>query len=236
MAKILSANNEPQAPAINAIWREGLSGLEFSRLLAASPSLAVQPRGNREPVLVLPGYGTSNVSTTPLRSYLSYLGYSAHGWTVGRNRGNVAAMLPLVHEQVSALRKRYAQPVHLIGWSLGGVLAREVARDNPGSVRQVITMGSPIIGGPKYTSLARIYVRDAADLDEIERRIAEREQRPIRVPVTSIYSRRDGIVAWQASIDHTTPQADNVEVNTTHLGLGISPEVYKLLASKLSQV
>jgi hypothetical protein len=87
--------NEPRAPAVNAIWREGLSGLEFTRLLVASPSLAVQARGNLEPVLVLPGYGTSNVSTAPLRSYLTWLGYRAHGWTAGRNRGNVAAILPL---------------------------------------------------------------------------------------------------------------------------------------------
>lgn len=226
--------NEPRAPAVNAIWREDLSRLELKRLLAASPSLAVQARGNLEPVLVLPGYGTSNVSTAPLRSYLTWLGYRAHGWTAGRNRGNVAAILPLVQEQVSRLRKGYTQPVHLIGWSLGGIVPREVARDDPDSVRQVISMGSPIIGGPKYTSLARIYLRDGADVEETERRIAEREQRSIRVPVASIHSKRDGIVGWQASIDHNTPHADNVEVDTTHLGLGISPEVYKLLASKLS--
>ena len=145
------------------------------------------------------------------------------------------ALFPLVREEVHQLRRQYRRPVHLIGWSLGGVLSREVAREEPDYVRQVITMGSPIIGGPKYTSLARIAQREGADLDEIERMIAAREARPIQVPVTSIYSRRDGIVAWQASIDHHTPDAEHVEVQTTHLGFGQSPEVFKVLAASLAR-
>ena len=97
-------------------------------------------------------------------------------------------------------------------------------------------MGSPIIGGPKYTSLARFARQQGVDLDEIEGKLTAREVRSIQVPVTSIFSRRDGIVGWQASIDHHTPGAENLEVSTTHFGFGQSPEVFKLLATRLNLV
>ncbi|MEM8497952.1 MAG: alpha/beta hydrolase [Pseudomonadota bacterium] len=226
---------EIKPPALRQIVGEGLTGLELPRLLAAAPLLALQNRGNRRPVMVLPGYGASDASTILLRSYLSWLGYDVRGWGLGTNGGNVALLLPDVQNAVEQMHKQANQAVHLIGWSLGGVLAREVARNNPVAVQQVITMGSPIIGGPKYTSMAKIYLNNGVDLDEIERRISERDRTPIKVPVTSVYSKNDGVVAWRASIDHMTPGADNIEVRTTHLGFGLSPEVFKLLAKKLSR-
>ena len=229
----MTTNIKP--PPLHTLVGEGLSGIEMARLLASSPSLARQARGDGDPVLVLPGLGTSNLSTGALRAYLSWLGYSVQGWQQGRNEGDVATLLPMVREEVRDMYQRHGNSVHIVGWSLGGVLAREVAREDPDHVRQVITMGSPLAGGPKYTSFARLYEARGADLEALEQVIAERESRPIRVPVTSIYSRRDGIVAWQASIDRHTPEADNVEVRTTHLGFGISPDVFKLLAAKLSR-
>ena len=114
------------------------------------------------------------------------------------------------------------------------MIAREVARDFPETVRQVVTMGSPIVGGAKYTSLGRHFERQGADLDAMEAAIAARESRPIKVPVTSIYSKRDGIVGWQASIDRYNAQVEHIEVRTTHLGLGISPDVFRIVARKLS--
>ena len=225
-----------QPPSLRHFALEPLTFIELPRLLAAAPQLARQRRGNGDPVLVLPGYGTSNASTVLLRSYLSWLGYSVYGWRQGRNRGDIVALFPHVRDEVQQLQHLHRRPVHLIGWSLGGVLARELAREHPDSVQQVITMGSPIIGGPKYTSLARLAQREGVDLDEIERMIAAREAVAIQVPVTSIYSRRDGIVGCRASIDHHTPNARHFEVNTTHLGFGQSPEVFKLLAARLRAI
>ena len=225
---------ELKAPSFLVMAGEVLTPFEFARLVAASPSLVKQKRGDGEPVIVLPGLGASNVSTALMRNYLSWLGYDVQGWKLGRNAGNVTEMLPLVADQVKRTFLERARRVHVIGWSLGGVLAREVARDHPQAIRQVVTMGSPVVGGPKYTSLGRFYSSSGIDLDVIEERIAEREQRPITVPVTSIYSKRDGIVGWQASIDQHNPQAEHVEVSATHLGLGISPEVFKILANKLA--
>ncbi|MFT4615077.1 MAG: pimeloyl-ACP methyl ester carboxylesterase [Bacteroidia bacterium] len=225
---------ELKAPSLMTILGEGLTPFEFTRLLVASPSLAGEARGNAEPVIVLPGLGASNVSTALLRGYLSWLGYDVQGWTLGRNRGDVAQMLPQVVEQVRTLHRQTNSKVNLVGWSLGGVFARETARDHPEAVRQVITMGTPIVGGPKYTSMAAMQERRGVNLDEIEARIAARESTPISVPVTSIYSKRDGIVGWQASIDRHTPEVDHVEVRATHLGLGISPDVFRILARKLA--
>ncbi len=124
--------------------------------------------------------------------------------------------------------------MHVVGWSLGGVLAREAARDYPETVRQVITMGSPLVGGPKYTSMGALFKKRGVNLDKIEATIAARESTPIAVPVTSIYSKRDGIVGWQASIDKHTADIEHIEVGATHLGLGISPDVFKILARKLA--
>ncbi len=226
--------HELKAPSLMALAGESLTPFELTRLVAASPSLARQTRGRGEPVLVLPGLGASNSSTALMRSYLSWLGYSVHGWTLGRNRGNVAEMLPWVVDQLRILHARTGSKVHAVGWSLGGILAREAAREYPETVHQVVTLGSPVVGGPKYTSMGALYTRNGGNLDDIEAAIAARESTPISVPVTSIYSKRDGIVGWQASIDRHSSDIEHIEVRATHLGLGISPQVFKILARKLA--
>ena len=224
-----------EAPSILAAARESLSVLEFARLLAASPALALQPRGRGEPVLVLPGFVASNTSTVPLRHYLNWLGYEVHGWELGRNTGNVRELLPQVFDQVRQIYARSGSPVNMVGWSLGGVIAREVARENPETVRQVVTMGSPVVGGAKYTRMGGMFEQRGVDLDAMEAAIAARESTPISVPVTSIFSKNDGVVGWKASIDRHNSQVEHLEVRTTHLGLGISPDVFKIIARKLAQ-
>jgi esterase/lipase len=224
-----------QSPSRLATAKEVLSGFELARLLAAAPALALQARGIGQPVLVLPGFGASNTSTAPLRSYLTWLGYQVHGWVLGRNTGNVRQLLPQVVEQVSQVHAQSGSPVNIIGWSLGGVIAREVAREHPTTVRQVVTMGSPLVGGAKYTSMGGMFEKRGVDLDVMEATLAARERTPISVPVTSIYSKNDGIVGWQASIDRHNSQVDHVEVHTTHLGLGICPDVFKIIARKLAR-
>ena len=227
---------ELRAPSLKTLAGESLTPIEFSRLIAASPALAREPGGSGEPVMVLPGLGASNSSTTLLRGYLSWLGYNVQGWSLGRNRGNVRELLPHVIDQVMTFHEETGSKVTIIGWSLGGVLARETARDRPEVVRQVLTMGSPLVGGPKYTSMGALYKNRGVNLDEIEAAIAARESTPISVPVTSIFSKRDGVVGWQASIDKHSADVDHVEVSATHLGLGISPDVFRILARKLAKV
>ena len=226
--------DEITAPSRVGLLREPLGVFELPRLLWRARDLAGAPRGAGQPVMVLPGYSAGDASTFVLRSYLQLLGYSVCGWGLGRNSGEVPALIPQVVEQVAALAAQTGQRVRLIGWSLGGYLAREAARERPGDVERVVTLGSPVVGGPKYTVVGRYYAQQGYDLDEIEAAVAKRDQMPLSVPVTAVYSRADAVVAWRACIDSANECVEHVEVATTHLGLGFSPEVYRIVADRLA--
>jgi esterase/lipase len=226
-----------EPPAFSGLIREARGLMELPRLLLRLPTLARQSRGAGAPVLILPGYGTGDGATTILKAYLRLLGYRARGWGLGRNKGELADLLPRVLKRVASFSRRSDQKVALIGWSFGGYLARELARERPELIRQVITLGTPVVGGPKYTSVAAIYRLRGMNLDAIAAEVERRNgSSSLRVPVTAIYSRADAIVAWQACIDRQTPDIEHVEVTTTHLGLGFSPEVFKIIAQRLAKV
>lgn len=226
--------NEPITPPPPAgLFREAAGALELPRLLFGLPRLLRAPRGEGRSVIVFPGFGAGDGSTMTLRSYLGVQGHRASGWRLGTNRGDVAELLPRVVARVERVARSAGRPVALVGWSLGGVLARETARDRPDLVSRVITLGSPVIGGPKYTAVAGFYRRQGIDLDAIETEVAARDATPIRTPITAIYSRSDGVVSWRACIDERNPFVEHVEVTTSHLGLGFSPEVYAIVAARL---
>lgn len=232
---ILATDGRIPIPPRRALASE-LTGLfELPRLGWELPALLREPRGDGSPVFVLPGFGADDLSTWPLRRFLIELGHDARGWDRGANRADVLESVEAIGDHVERTADRLSSPVSLVGWSLGGYIAREVARDRPTSVRQVVTFGSPVIGGPKYTTVGALASSQGWDLDEIEALVEERKQVPLRVPVTAIYSRRDGVVSWQACID---PEGDapieHVEVDATHVGLGFSPEVYRLVARALA--
>ena len=231
-ARVTPGAESLQPPPLARLRWEALSGLELGRLAARSLRLAGAPRG-QAPVIVLPGFGADDISTVPLRSFLRRLGHEVEGWALGRNGGDVEALLPKVAERAHILAERRAQPVHLIGQSLGGVLARELARDQPAHVAQVITLGTPVVGGPSYTRMGFAY--EDAQRARITAAIRQRNRVPIRVPVTAVYSRRDGIVAWQACIDHDNPGVEHVEVSSSHFGMGIDPDVWLLSAKLLAE-
>jgi esterase/lipase len=208
--------------------------LEVPRLLFRFPVLARQPRGYGQPVLVLPGYGAGDISTALLQGYLRFLGYHVRGWGRGRTHGEVQDLMPRVLKRLMSLARKSGQEVTLVGWSLGGYLAREAARERPDLVQRVITLGTPVIGGPKYTVVARHFHRRGIDMDAMEAEIELRNRILLRTPVTAIYSRKDAIVAWRACIDHNGSNVEHVEVRTTHLGFGFSAEVYKIIAQRLA--
>ena len=184
-------------------------------------------------MIVLPGFGADDYSTVPLRSFLRRLGHEVEGWSLGRNGGNVEALLPKVAKRARVLAERRGERVHLIGQSLGGVLARELARDQPERVAQVITLGTPVVGGPSYTRVGFVY--DRRQQARIGAAIRKRNRIPIRVPMTAVYSRRDGIVAWEACIDHDNPQVEHIEVSSSHFGMGLDPAVWLLSARLLAR-
>jgi pimeloyl-ACP methyl ester carboxylesterase len=221
-------------PPSHLLLGELRGAFEPARLLLRAPLLATLPRGSGETVIVLPGYGASESSTVLLQAFLRMLGYRSFHWGLGRNHGNVAKLMPRVLERIDEVAPDGAE-VHLLGWSLGGYIAREAARERPERIRSVITLGSPVVGGPKYTTVARRYRRQGLDLDEIERIVDARYDRPLSTPVTAVFSKADGIVAWEACIDRRSVGIEHIEVKTTHIGLGFCPEVYGIIAHRLAR-
>lgn len=224
---------QPPQPA--GMIREARVVLEFPLLLLRAVELARQPRGHGEPVLVLPGYGAGDGSTALLKTYLRLLGYRVSGWHLGRSSGNVPDLLPRVLRRVLHMARKFQQPIRVIGWSFGGYLAREAARERPDAIQQVITLGTPVIGGPKYTVFAHAFHRRGVDLDAMAAEIESRNKILLQTPVTAIYSQADTFVAWQACIDRHGANVEHVEVRTTHMGFGFCPQVYKIIAQRLAR-
>jgi pimeloyl-ACP methyl ester carboxylesterase len=210
--------------------------LDWATLLLRMPSLLRAPRGDGRPVMLLPGFGTDELSMRPLGRYLRYLGYDVYDWGLGRNRGRVNRHTRQIGARVREIsRELDGASVTLIGWSLGGVIARETARLFAPYVREVITLATPIIGGPKYTTAAGHFARAGKlDLDEFEKEVHARNSAGIQQPVTSIYSKRDGIVGWRASVDVYNAHARNIEVNSSHFGIGANGRVWRLIADVLA--
>jgi pimeloyl-ACP methyl ester carboxylesterase len=208
---------------------------EFGLSLAALPLLHSQPRGDGHAVLVFPGLAASDVSTAPLRRYLTDRGYDARPWEFGRNIGPGRGVLDGCFRKVRGLYAETGRKVTLIGWSLGGIYAREAAKAAPDCVRSVITLGTPFAGSPKATNAWRVY--ELASGERVEERAAHFDLATAPpVPTTSIYSRTDGIVAWQCSLQALTrPDLENIEVESSHIGLGVNPAALYAMSDRLAQ-
>lgn len=192
-------------------------------------------KGDGRILVLVPGYGADQWSMRPLKKFLTAINYQVFDWGHGRNRGHVKGGTDLLAETVKKISKTHDNAVTVIGWSLGGVLAREVARLHPEFVEEVITMGTPLIGGPKYTVAADKYAKSMnINLDEYEAEIHAINSQGIKQPVTVIYSKSDGVVGWRASVDRYNEQACNIEVACSHLGMGVNSEVWKIIAEKLA--
>ena len=210
----------------------------FLRGVLTLPALALPrhpPRGGGSPVRVVPGYMSGDWSTVAIRAYLKSLGYDAKGWGLGTNRGDVRRYADDVIELVRQDVADHGEPVRLVGWSLGGVISREVAREVPDLVHQVVTMGTPVVGGPKYTLAAKSYAEDGWDLEEIAEITRRRNEVRIEVPVTAVYSRADRVVAWQSCLDpNLGNDVRHVEVDVKHAEFGFSPGVLRGVARVLA--
>lgn len=203
----------------------------------AAPVFDRLPRGDRHDVLVLPGFMADDRSTDPLREVLEQLGYRTRGWGLGTNLGPThkitTGLLELFASMAAGGRR-----VSIVGWSLGGIFGREIARLAPDSVRQVITLGSPIhMNDGDRTAPSDLWetVQHMHDAEFIEHRVPERDRPPLPVPTTSVYTRTDGIVHWSSCLIERGPQAENVGVYGSHCGLGFNPAAVMVVADRLSQ-
>ena len=224
-------------PAVLALEAPRAIG-ELGALAASALVLRTLPKGDGHPVLVLPGFTASDTSTRALRRTLRGWGYHAPGWRLGRNLGPTDQVLDGLEERIAQLAERHEQPMSIIGWSLGGIYAREAARQRPDLVRGVITLGSPVRLSVSHDSnAARLYERLSARhsyRDDVRHRIPEAERPPLPVPCTNVFSRTDGVVDWRSCLDEPGEQRENIEVYGSHCGLGHNPVVLAILADRLA--
>ena len=225
-----------QPPPLVYLMLEGRAVYEYASSYLAKPWLKQSPPGDGHPVLVLPGFIASGVSTRPLRTFLHHLGYNSHCWKQGRNLGLHTELEEAMLARLRLLHERYGQKVSLVGWSLGGVYSRWLANHAPEVVRSVITLGSPFVGNPKANHSWRLFERlSGQPLDQIEPETFDRVRKTPPVPTTSIYTRTDGITAWQCCITEEGELSENVEVAGSHCGLGVNPLALHVIADRLAQ-
>lgn len=193
------------------------------------------PKGDGHPVLFLPGFMASDFSTRPMRRLFKDLGYTTYGWQLGRNlqvnaerEAEMQALLRRVH--ASGERK-----VSIVGWSLGGVFAREIAKAHPECVRQVISLGSPISGEIVRDPVHQAYRSVNGDPTEADRARYHSLGEAPPVPTTSVYSKTDSIVPWRRSVQKKGQMTQNIVVPASHLGLGVNPLVMYVIADRLAQ-
>ncbi len=257
MADALSA---PNRLSLLLETRTAIDLLAMLGPLALAGLRAPRVREDGPVVVVIPGFGTDGRYMAPLRHYLARRGHACEDWGLGRNLAGVnlrhrlddvspaweieprenyrgEASVPILCDRLmQRLSERHAasgRRIALVGWSLGGYVARECARDLPDVVERVITLGSPTIGGPKYTQAAGFFRGRGMDLDWIEAVVQRRGSRPIRQPITAIYSRSDGVVSWRASVDECSPKVRHIEVSAAHMGLPFNPRVWRHVGEAL---
>lgn len=218
----------------------GLLALEPSRAMgelgmfgAARPLLRRAPRGDGHPVLVMPGLGATDAYTRPLRGFLRGLGYHVHGFRLGRNIPTQTLLVGL-RDRMELLSETHGDtPISIVGWSLGGLYGREIARRAPEHVRQVITLGTPCrlrpgVDAPVLDSLRATFLGDLPDDAAID-------DSPPPVPLTAILSRSDGIVPWPVAYEEPGGACESIEVVASHCGLPHHPAALWAIADRLAQ-
>src|SRR5574337_1003049 len=212
---------------IRAIW-------EHYAALTLRPIWPAAAAGDGHPVLVLPGLAAGDGSTVLMRRFLRSRGYAAHGWGQGINLGLRAGVFERAHRTLEALWVEHGRSVSLVGWSLGGLYARELAKHSPEMVRLVITLGSPFAGHPQETNAWRLYeFASGHKLSLRDLRATLRAAPP--VPTTSIFSLTDGIVSWRCSVETRRELAENIVIELSHMGLGAHPAARFAISDRLAQ-
>jgi hypothetical protein len=190
-------------------------------------------RAHGEPVLVVPGFGTSDLATILLRQHLDAAGFDVHTWDLGINRGPRGDVMRRLSTRIRSIARRTRQRVRIVGWSLGGLMARVLAGRLPQHVGRVVALGSPLTADPESSHLSRVYGwLGGLALDG--RVVKSMLREGAKAPVTSIFSRNDGVVAWEASAG--APGACRLlEVEATHLGLMVDPEIHEIISREVAR-
>ena len=223
-------------PGIGLLLAEARGIFELNASLLLSPLLLSAPRGDGHPVLTLPGFLASDLSMAPMRRYLKELGYDSRGWQMGRNIGGVARLRAALLARLTEIHAETGRKVSVIGWSLGGVYARDLALQAPAMVRSVVTLGSPFANDVTATNATRLYELLSGETAESFPELRSAISGDLPVPATSIYSRSDGVVNWQTCRLRPSATAENIEIYlASHVGLGVNPAALWAVADRMAQ-
>jgi pimeloyl-ACP methyl ester carboxylesterase len=207
---------------------------ELTRFRARRSLRRRVPPGDGHPVFVLPGFLAGDYSTLPLRRFLRQLCYDARGWKEGANLGPNPKLIERISARLEQLYQRHERKLSLVGWSLGGIYARELARRHPTRVRAVITLGSPFRDISASHAARLVAMRPGAPPAEVRHAIGRRLRQPVPVPCSSIFSKTDGIVNWRSCLQDEGPERENIEVHCSHTGMGFYPDVLAIVADRLA--
>jgi triacylglycerol esterase/lipase EstA (alpha/beta hydrolase family) len=225
------------APPLTLLATEPLRAL--IDLCASRLSTRADPVGDGHPAVVFPGLGGAPFTTAQLRRFLQKSGFDARCWGRGINTGPDGTFDDWLAHLVADVERLHAESgrtVSLIGWSLGGVYAREIAKRAPHAVRQVITLGTPFASmGGGATHAETIYKWMGGDTSQLTPQMQARLRETPPVPTTAIYSKSDGVVSWRGCIERRTPTSESVEVHASHLGMVSNPDVMRIVANRLAQ-
>jgi pimeloyl-ACP methyl ester carboxylesterase len=223
-------------PGLGLLLAEMRGIFEFNTSLLLSPLLMRAPKGDGHPVLTLPGLLASDLSMAPMRRYLRELGYDTYAWKMGRNIGRFSRMRAALRDRLAEIHAGTGRKVSVVGWSLGGVYARDLALQAPDLVRRVVTLGSPFANDVRATNATRLYEALSGEAVEDESELRKAIAGDLPVPATSIYSRTDGIVNWRTCLQRPSETAENIEVYlASHTGLGVNAAALWAVADRLAQ-
>lgn len=206
--------------------------------VSAKLAVRAEPVGDGHPVVVFPGLYGAPFTTAHLRRFLTDSGFTAHCWGRGVNtgpEGDFDAWLDALEVDVRRWHAEAGRKVSLVGWSLGGIYARELAKRCPEAVRQVITLGTPFASMRGTTHAEALFRLLRGDTTQLTPAMEARLRACPPVPTTSVYSRTDGVVCWRSCLEKRSDRAENLEVGASHLGLVTHPDVLRILADRLAQ-
>ena len=230
------ASGRLRPPGLGLLLAEARGILELNASLLLSPLLLRAPRGDGHPVLTLPGFLATDLSMVPMRHYLSELGYVAHAWRMGRNTGSVSRTRIALRDRLREIFEESGRKVSLVGWSLGGVYARDLALRAPEMVRYVVTLASPFANDVTATNATRLYEALSGERVDPDSALSREVGGDLPVPTSAIYSKADGVVNWQTARLRPSARAENIEVRlASHVGLGVNPAALWAVADRLSQ-
>jgi pimeloyl-ACP methyl ester carboxylesterase len=234
MQPTIFARDRSLRPPAHRLWIEAVSAMTPMPRRVSLAAGRTAPRGDGHPVLLLPAFLRGERHMQPLERFLLERGYAAYGWDLGVNVGPTDRVLVGIERRLDELHARHGRKVSLIGHSLGGSIARELAKRRPEAVRLLIVLTSPIRlptaspVEPIYRMLSRWHSRSSAD------RYATLNDPP-DVPVTAIYSRSDGILAWQSCLECEGPRLESIEVKGPHSTMARNLGAWRIIADRLAQ-